>query len=46
MKKEERVLVHHPVQKAEARPLKEHLQAWLDKGWVVSNKSKNEGDKK
>ena len=43
-KKEERVRVYHPEQKAVANPLKEHLQAWLDQGWEKqADQPKDEG---
>lgn len=46
-KKEDRVRVWHPEQKAEAHPLKEHLQAWLDQGWEQqADQPKDEGKTK
>lgn len=46
-KKEERVRVYHPEQKAVAHPLKEHLQAWLDQGWErQAEQPKDEGKAK
>lgn len=46
-KNEIRVPVYHPVQKATANPLKKHLQAWLDQGWVrQDDQPKEEGNSK
>lgn len=46
MADEERVKVTHPDSKAVAHPLKQHLKAWLDKGWVQDEVPNKEGTKK
>ncbi len=46
MTTEERVKVTHPDSGAVANPLKSHLKAWLDQGWVQDETASKEGAKK
>lgn len=41
-----RVKLWHPHYQAEANPLKQHVEAWLAKGWVKVDVQTPKGEKK